>query len=101
MESASPSVDFLFLQPVICLLEPSKIGQVQPPKEPLPPFLFLHTLPAQTDVYCFCSVKRPQLSCVCMCGRGVWLRYIQHAGGVKALSLKGNHEAALFFHQHK
>lgn len=54
------------LCPVICLLEPYKIGQVQPPKGPLPPFLSTHTPPAQTDVYCFCWVKRPQLGCVCM-----------------------------------
>lgn len=84
MESVSPTVDVLFFHPVICLLEPHKIGQVQPPKDPLPPFLFSHTLPAQTDVYCFCSVKRPQLSCVCMCEWGVWLRYIRHVGGIKA-----------------
>lgn len=72
------------LRPVICLLEAYKIGQVQPPKGPLPPFLFLHTPPAQTDVYCFCSVKRPQLSCVCMRWWGAWLRYGQYVSGMKA-----------------
>lgn len=72
------------LRPVICLLESYKIGQVQPPKGPLPPFLFFHTPPAQTDVYCFCSVKRPQLSCVCMRWWGAWLRYIQYVSGIKA-----------------
>lgn len=102
MESASPSVDVLFfLHLVICLLEPYKIGQVQPPKEPLPPFLFFHTLPAQTDVHRFCSVKRPQLSCGCMCEWGARLHYIQHVGGIMASFKKGNYKATFFSYRHE
>lgn len=51
--SGSPRL-FPSLVTVICLLEPHEIGQVQPVKE------VFSTLPAQTDVFCFCSLKRPQ-----------------------------------------
>lgn len=74
---------------------------MQPPKEPLPPVLFFHTLPAQTDVHRFCSVKRPQLSCGCMCEWGARLRYIQHVGGIMASFKKGNCKATFFSYRHE
>lgn len=66
-----------------------KIGQVQPPKEPLPLSLFLHTAFTNGCVALLSAEKAPIELCVSMDGMlvmvGVGLRHIQRAAGVKAL----------------
>lgn len=71
MESAPPSVDLLFLfSAVICLLEPHKIGQVQPPKKAASTRPILtHSARTNGCVLLLFTEKAPVELCVCVCVR--------------------------------